>query len=254
MPTKRAPATKPRAGRAAKSESGGPANSVDKGAVKRAVQRAVSAGKTAKPKANDTTSAAAKSRNKPDYAALKRELSLRYASYSRRQAPLVDLILQQAKKLGRDAEEIPKLINLEKNHWVALMRGTRVATNMRKDTYEKIAEFLNRSTVEVMIFAGYLKEKDITPQGAVDENMLQLAYDSMRQNPYMLGLVPAPEVWNRFDPTAKAIIIVLYQRLTGEYFFSLLSVPAARDPAGPAQPSGLPALAAKKTKNPPAAP
>jgi hypothetical protein len=78
-----------------------------------------------------------------------------------------------------------------------------------------------------MLLAGFLSEQQLRTYGDIDQTLLTNAYESMRADPYMVGLLPDAAVWAAASLQMKIMSVVLYQRLVGAHFLSVLKVPGA---------------------------
>lgn len=155
----------------------------------------------------------------------RRTARARYASYLNKRGRLINAIQVIAERRGLEMENLGKKIGIEEFKWRGLLRGVRRADALSGDDYDRIAKWMGSSPIEVMLLAGFLSEQQLRTYGDIDQTLLTNAYESMRADPYMVGLLPDPKVWALASLQMKVMSIVLYQRLVGAHFLSVLKVP-----------------------------
>lgn len=157
----------------------------------------------------------------------------RYGSYLRGGDALMNLILLTAQERELPIGRLTKEFQIAPQEWRALERGIRSIANLPREQYERIGSWLGRSTVEVMLLAGHLKEDDLRPKGEIDDVLLRQAYKAMQEDPYMLGITPSADTWATFPKAAKVVCVLLHQYVTRAQFIRAMNVPKV----GPAQPA-----------------
>lgn len=150
----------------------------------------------------------------------------RYASYLNKRGRLINTIQTVAERRGLEMETLGKKIGIEEAKWRGLLRGVRRAEALSGEDYDRIAKWMGSSPIEVMLLAGFLSEQQLRPYGDIDQTLLTNAYEAMRADPYMVGLLPDMKTWGQASMSMKVMSIVLYQRLIGAHFLSVLKVPA----------------------------
>jgi hypothetical protein len=169
----------------------------------------------------------------------------RYGSYLRGGGALMNLILLTAQERELPIGKLTKELQIAPQEWRALERGVRSMANLPRERYERIGSWLGRSTVEVMILAGHLKEDDLRPKGEIDDVLLQQAYKAMQEDPYMLGITPSADTWATFPKAAKVVCVLLHQYVSRAQFIRAMNVPKVEPAPAPAAPRRARAARAK---------
>lgn len=126
---------------------------------------------------------------------------------------LLDAIAHQAVIQGVRIEDLADRFGYAENYWLAIVNGHRPIGTSAKPRLKQIAEFLDRSLVQVLNLAEFLEPEDFMVRSTLEDE-LNLVYTTMCGDPQWATYVMSPEKWDALDVDAKILISMLYQDAT----------------------------------------
>lgn len=131
---------------------------------------------------------------------------------------LFTAIQQRAEALGLERHEIADALGITYPYLLALSAGKRPVSGLSEDKFRRIAQFLERPLIEVLMLAEVLYPEDFIQYTSAEtlERELEVAISSMRANPQWGMLAPSPEEWQGLSLASRIGIVLLWERVQGQ--------------------------------------
>lgn len=122
---------------------------------------------------------------------------------------LINKIKSRSIELGVQDRYIADIIGVTPIYWYSITNGHRKISALSKDKLEKIAQFLNIPTVQVMSLADVLGHEDFF-LGNLEEQ-LNISIQQMRNDPAWMCWAPTDEEWTHLSVGTRTGIVMLYE-------------------------------------------
>lgn len=137
---------------------------------------------------------------------------------------LMSMLWEQAAANNQSLPELAENLKISYPYLMALARGERPTEKMDRAHLVSAAEYLKLSVGQVYLLAGALRPEDFIFEPTQEEKM-QYALAAMRHDPVWAAFAPSEKAWKHFDPSAKLLICLLYERAARTLFFDGTEAP-----------------------------
>jgi len=146
------------------------------------------------------------------------------ASFDYEGAPLINALYQEADRRGEWTNEIAAHLGLSPSYFSSIAGGLRPVSAFGRPTLERAAEYLSTPLVQVYVLAEHLGPKAFLSKETA-ESQLNRAFKMIREDTDWSMVAPSDEDWARLPFSAKALIVMMYQRIIGKAILSAVKVP-----------------------------
>lgn len=138
-------------------------------------------------------------------------------------APLIRALYDQAEQRGEWTNEIADHIGLSPSYFSSIAGGMRPVGALNRATLQKCADYLAVPLVQVYVLAEHLGPEAFLSKETVDTH-LDRGFRMIREDSDWSMVAPKESEWKELPFSAKVLIVLLYQRLTGRQIIESIKV------------------------------
>ncbi len=130
---------------------------------------------------------------------------------------LLNALHARAEQLGLDRHTLSEAIDVTYPYLRALSNGGRPVSGLSEPKLRKIAEFLDRPFIQVMMLAEIIQPEDFLRPCETDlSELMENVIATMREHPDWQHVAPSEEEWAGLSLNSRIGIAMLWERALGK--------------------------------------
>lgn len=146
------------------------------------------------------------------------------ANFDYEGAPLVNALYQEADRRGEWTNEIANHLGLSPSYFSSIAGGLRPVSAFGRATLERAADYLHVPLVQVYVLAEHLGP-DAFLSKETAKSQLDRGFKMIREDTDWSMVAPSEAEWETLPFSAKALVVMMYQRLTSKAILASIKVP-----------------------------
>lgn len=139
-------------------------------------------------------------------------------------SPLMPFLAGEARNRGHKPYDLASHLGIGYAYLTQLLRGLKPVNRISRKTLIAAAKYLDVPVAQVYLWAGAIQPEDFIHESKFEMSGGDI-YTSMRRHPQFGGFMPNEKEWAALPKTAKLIITLLFESVTGETLTSKTLIP-----------------------------
>lgn len=128
-------------------------------------------------------------------------------------AELIKALYDKASVVGEWTPEIADAVGLSTSYFSSIVSGERKVSSLNRDHLVNIQKYLGVPLIQVYVMADILNAEAFMRTDTIDDQM-NLAYDLIKNDQEWSFLLPKKSTWDESSFAMKAIIALMYQKIS----------------------------------------